>query len=146
MAPLARKIRPVVEVPFATKYSLLQRYALLSSHPRKIFFDAAVGVWVVNSLWHGRWGAALTLYVMGKAASLIIVSDADYTRIAETTYGKMALLHVRSSNLFFHLVGFGFLIHGLLTHTTQSILIGVTSILVGHWVGWAKVHPCFKSK
>jgi hypothetical protein len=146
MAPLARKIRPVVEVPFEAEYGLLQRYALLSSHPRKVFFDAAVGIWVVSNLWHGRWGAALTLYILGKAVSLIMVSDSDYTKLAETTYGKIALLHVRAVNLFFHLLGFGFLIQGLLTHTTQSILMGVSSILIGHLVGWSRVHPCLKSK
>lgn len=146
MAQVAKEIGTILESPYVTKYSYLQRYALLRSHPRKLYFDMAVMVWVANYLWNGRWGVALSLYLIANLASLIAVSDIDTNKMAETLYGRIVLLHVKPTNLFFHLLGYGLLIQGLLTHSTQSILSGVSSVLIGHLVGWNDVHACFKNK
>jgi hypothetical protein len=145
MAQAVKEIRSILEAPKVTKYNWLQRYALLRSHPRKIYFDMAAMIWVVNYLWQGRWGVALSLYLLVNIATLIAVSDSDTDQMAETLYGKIVLLHVRPTNLFFHLLGYVGLIQGLLTHSTQSILLGISSVLIGHLVGWNEVHPSFRS-
>jgi len=146
MAQVAKEIGKILETPYVTNYTWLQRYALLRSHPRKLYFDMAVMVWVVNYLWQGRWGVALTLYLLANVASLIAVSDSDINKLANTLYGKIVLLHVRPTNLFFHLLGYVMLIQGLLAHTTEFILIGVSSILIGHLVGWNQVDSSFRGK
>ncbi len=146
MAQAVREIGPVIETPYATQYNWLQKYALMRSHPRKLYFDTAALLWVVNYLWHGRWGIALTLWLVTNVVSLIAVSDVDVNKMGETIYGKIILLHVKPSNVFFHWVGYVFLVQGLLSHSTQSILIGSSSILLGHLVGWNQVHSCFKGK
>ncbi len=141
MAALAsREINPVLENPSVIRYGFLQRFALLRAHPRRIFFDMAVLPWEVYYLWQGQWGVALTLFVLGSAVSFISVSDADYAKIAETILGKIALLHLRPVNIFFQLAGLAFFIQGLLVHSTQAMLVGTSSLLIGHMVGWEKVH------
>ena len=52
-----------------------------------------------------EWGVALSLYLLVNIATLIAVSDSDTDQMAETLYGKIVLLHVRPTNLFFHLLG-----------------------------------------
>ena len=146
MSPLARNVAPVLEVPIVPRYNFLQRYMLIRSHPRKLFLDMATWVWLTHYLWNGRWGVALTLFVLETVASLIMVSDTDYEKVGETLYGKLVLLHIRPINLFFHLVGYVFLIQGLLQHSTQSILTATSLILIGHLAGWGKIHSAFLSK
>ena len=44
MAQVAKEIGKILESPYVTNYNWLQRYALLRSHPRKLYFDMAVMV------------------------------------------------------------------------------------------------------
>jgi len=147
MAALATKeISSVLETPYVTRYNFLQRFALRRAHPRRLFFDMAALPWEVFYLWQGKWGVALTLFVMSSVVSMIAASDAEYEKIAETTLGKIALLHLKPSNVFFQLSGVVFLISGLLSHTAQSLLIGASAVFIGHMSGWGKVHPALETR
>lgn len=147
MAALATKeISPVLETPYVTRYNFLQRFALRRAHPRRIFFDMAALPWEIYYLWQGQWGVALTLLVMSSVVSMIAASDAEYEKIADTTWGKIALLHLRPSNVFFQLSGLVFLVSGLITHNTQSLLIGASLVFIGHMSGWGIVHPALETR
>lgn len=147
MSALAtQEMPPVLETPYVVKYNFMERLALRRAHPRRIFFDMAALPWEIYYLWQGRWGVALTLFVMGSVVSMISASDADYAKMAETTLGKIALLHLRPVNVFFQLLGMVFLVQGLITHNAQSMLLGATSVFVGHIAGWGKVHASLETR
>ena len=147
MAALATKeISPVLEIPLKPKYNLFQRFILRRAHPRRIFLDVAALPWEVFYLWQGRWGAALTLFVMTSVVSGITASDADYEKISNTILGKIALLHLRPVNMFFQFSGLVFLVQGLLSHSAQSLLLGSSCVFLGHMAGWGKVHPALETR
>ncbi|NBX67940.1 MAG: hypothetical protein EBR01_03125 [Proteobacteria bacterium] len=147
MAALATKeISPVLEIPRKPKYNFLQRFALRRAHPRRVFFDVAALPWEVFYLWNGRWGVALTLFIMTSVVSMIAASDADYEKISETVLGKIALLHLLPVNMFFQLSGLVFLVQGLISHNTQSMLLGSSFVFIGHMAGWGKVHRALETR
>lgn len=147
MATLAKKEEAsVLELPMAIRFNALQRFALRRAHPRRIFFDMAALPWEIHYLWQGQWGVALTLFIMASAISMIVVSEADCDKISGTVLGKIALLHLRPVNMFFQVVGLIFIVQGLVTHNTQSLLVGASCIFLGHMAGWDKVHPALEMR
>lgn len=125
------------------EYTALQRWMLLRSHPRKIFFDLIALVWTLFFLWNhslpGAFFAGLAISLTGTMA----VIGASPERLAETTLGKLLLLHLHPMNLSAQFVGLVPLLYGFWDHSALWILAGASIVSFGHIYGWEKVDPRF---
>jgi len=128
------------------RFNALQKYILLRSHPRRIFLDAAALMWEVYFLWQGNWQVALGIFGVMNTVGLLAVRKLDYPELAQTTWGKMALLHLNPMNFLLQVTGAAMLVYGLLIQDTLTILTSITLILVGHFYGWSKVHRALKMR
>lgn len=124
-------------------FTWLQRLTLRLFHPRAVFIEMAGLIWSVYFLWTDDWRLALGTYIGTIAIALLAVSDTDPVKISKTVMGRLALLHLRPTNLVLRTGGFMFLIYGLWQHLPEFILTGLSVILLGHVFGWSQVHRAF---
>jgi hypothetical protein len=123
------------------EYSALERYMLLRSHPRKIFFDLIALVWTIYFLWQQSLAGA---FFVGLGISLVgtmSVTGANPDRLSQTTLGKLLLLHLHPVNLTTQIVGVIPLLYGVWDHSALWILTGFSLVAFGHIYGWEKVDP-----
>ena len=72
-----------------------------------------------------------------------MVRKVDPHFMAQTTLGKLALIHFHPFNLGLQILGLLPLIYGLWMHVPEAILIGVSLIIVGHFYGWSQLNDNF---
>jgi len=140
----ARKMEVVVERAEPTEFSLVQKYMLLRSHPRRLLLDVVAMTWEMYFLWNQNWRAALGIFLVMNTVGLVLGRKVNYEALASTTLGKIAILHTQPMNLLLQLTGAAFLVYGLLQRETLTIMAGVSLIFVGHFYGWSRVHPALK--
>jgi hypothetical protein len=140
----ARKMEVVVERAEPTHFNLIQRYMLLRSHPRRVFLDVVAMSWEMYFLWNQNWRAALGIFLVMNTVGLILGRKVNYEALANTTLGKIALLHTQPMNLLLQLTGAAFLVYGLLQREGLTILAATSLIFAGHFYGWSRVHPALK--
>ena len=128
------------------RFNWLQKYVLLRAHPRRIFLDVAAMMWEVYFLWQGNWQVALGIFAAMNTVGLLAVRRLDYPKLANTTWGKMALLHLNPMNFIVQVTGAAMAVYGLLIQDTLTILTSITLILVGHFYGWSKVHQALQGR
>jgi len=144
----ARKMEVVKEqaAEESIHLNMIQKYALLRAHPRRIFLDSAALMWEVYFLWQGNWQVALGIFAVMNTVGLMAVRKTNFGSLAQTTWGKIALLHLNPMNLILQLTGAAMAVYGLLIQDTLTILSSITLILVGHFYGWSKVHTSLKMR
>jgi hypothetical protein len=123
----------------ASQYSMFERYILARTHPASLFLGSAGLIWEVYFLWSGNWMAALAILISERIVSTLIGWRSNPQAVAETTLGKIAILHLHPVNLVVQLCGLVVSVAGVWLHETQLILGGVSLILVGHVFGWGRV-------
>jgi hypothetical protein len=64
----------------------------------------------------------------------------DEEQLAQTTFGKLLLLHLHPANVIVQAIGFGILLCSAWIHSGMYIALGVSMILLGHMWGWHKVN------
>ena len=128
---------------FSGQYSALEEFALRHSHPRKIIFDSLGFLWAIYFLWHFRWGDAIWILLASSALGMISVRGVKPELMAETTLGKLALLHLNPINLSTQVIGLGLLAYGIWGHSTPLTLVGVSVVALGHTFGWDLVDARF---
>jgi len=122
-------------------YSWLQRTVLRASHPVSIVFYIIGWTWGIFYLWHQNWILALIAVVMARAFGMIAARHAHLQEMANTTLGRLALLHLQPLNLAIQGIGAVVLITAVWMHSTELVLVGVSLIAAGHAFGWSNVHP-----
>lgn len=122
-------------------FTMSETYILRRGHPRRIAVDLAALPWVVLALWRNDWVSAIVIVVLGGTLSLLAVRGIDPVKMADTTLGKIALMHLHPWNLALQTVGLFPLVYGLWIHSTEYILAGLSLIVLGHMWGWEKVDP-----
>lgn len=120
-------------------FSWLERMALKRLHPVSIFIDVVAWIWGVYLLAMHNWSAALTIIILARLAALIVVRGLDLQSMADTTLGKIALLHLHPVNMIMQIVGALALLWGVWIQMTVTILTGISLIFLGHVFGWSKV-------
>lgn len=125
------------------QFSLLERYALMRFHPRKIIFDIIGVIWATYFLYVGMWQAAVVILFIFIVFGFFLVRNADLKALSETTWGRLAILHVHPLNVAIKLVAIVILVNGIYRQSVEHILIGISLIFLGHIFGWSKVHPAF---
>lgn len=90
-------------------------------------------------MWNHNWVPALALVVFSRLIGTAIAWNMDYLTIKETTWGKLAFLHIHPANAVIQTLAAVVLFYGIWMHETSSILTGLSVIILGHFFGWAKV-------
>lgn len=116
-----------------------QRYILRRSHPTSLFIEAAGLLWVVFFLWNHLIVEALLVLVFSRLIANVIAFRSNTDAIAQTVLGRIALLHLQPVNMLVQIVGTLATLYGVWMHEGRIILAGLTAILLGHLIGWARV-------
>jgi len=119
---------------------MVDRYFLMSSHPRKIVFDIVGAIWGTYFLWNQNRLYALGALLVMDAMGLFFTRKIDPELMSQTTIGKIGLLHKHPLNFMLNLIGLGSLVYGLWLHSAEMILIGFSVIVIGHFFGWSEVN------
>ncbi|MEN9835360.1 MAG: hypothetical protein RL011_1553 [Pseudomonadota bacterium] len=122
------------------EFSLIERLLVRGSHPVSMVFYLVSWTWGIFFLWNHQWPLALAMVFVGRVLGHFLVNHADVAAMAETTLGKIAILHAHPFNLVTQFIGAVICLTGVWMHTTETILSGVTFIALGHMAGWAKVN------
>ena len=91
-------------------------------------------------------GRHASFFLVMNTVGLLSTRKINYAELAQTTWGKIALLHLHPLNLLVQTTGVVFLVAGLLQQDTLTIMAGVTLIYIGHFYGWSRVHPALKRR
>lgn len=134
---------PLVEQPTLTG---LEKWALMKAHPKKIAIDLAGLAWGVYFLWQHQWENALLVTLMVNAFTAWLVSDIDFEQMAQTLMGRMALLHLQPFNIITQTIGVFTALYGVWLHTSETVLIGISFLAIGHATGWSEVDTRFAPK
>lgn len=96
-------------------------------------------MWFTYTFWNHDWVAAIAVVLVTRVIALYSVINIDTEAFAQTTLGKVGLLHLNPVNLSVQLVGSLGLLYGLWEHSTEWILGGLSVVLLGHLFGWSQV-------
>lgn len=124
-------------------YSFVEMHALRHAHPRKMFCDVVAMLWAFYFLYYQNWlGAVLSVAVIG-GLGMASAWNIDADKMAHTTLGRLALLHLKPMNFALNLLGAIGLAYGVWTHSVETTLIGASVLLLGHIQGWSEMDSCF---
>lgn len=126
-----------------SEFTFFERMILRRFHPISLFFDMTGLIWVTYFLWQNQWQNALIVIVAERLLATSIVWRIDLKAMAETSLGKLGLLHLHPINLMVQIVGAAGTVWALWTHSTLYILAGLSVIILGHTFGWSEVNPSF---
>jgi hypothetical protein len=118
-------------------------YAIMHFHPRYFFLDSIGLIWSIYFLWEHNWASALGALLFGRLMGLISVMNLDVEAFAQTTWGKLGLLHLHPMNMIIQILGIFVFAYGIWEHETLIILGGISFVLLGHLAGWNKVNSSF---
>jgi len=126
--------------------TLGDRYFLMRFHPKHIIFEIVGAIWACFFLWNHNWQAALLSYLVLGGIGLYLTRNIDPELMAQTTIGRIGLLHKHPINLALNLVGIAVVIYALWLQLGVVILGGLSFIIIGHFFGWAEVDSRLRTK
>jgi len=127
-------------------YTLFEKYALRRAHPRRIVLDLIGVNWALYFLWNQAWDSALWAVVSFSLAGYYATKNVDHEKMANTTLGKLALLHLHPVNFIIHILGYIFLAQSFWQQSGKGIVAAISILLAGHLFGWKKVNDAFAIK
>jgi hypothetical protein len=130
--------RTLREIPVQRTYSVIEKYALLRSHPRAMLTRSVGTIWAFYFMWENLWPLALASAFISAVVGYFVAGSVNYEKVGATTLGKIALLHLHPVNLTVQALGLVVLLSGLWYHNTVQLLSGFSLILLGHLFGWEK--------
>jgi hypothetical protein len=120
--------------------TLSERIIIRNGHPHRIIVGVITFIWTLYFLWfHNLAGSALAL-IVGGPLSRFAARGMREEQLAQTTFGKILLLHLYPANVILQAVGFAVLLCSVWIHSALNIVLGVSMILLGHMWGWHKVN------
>jgi hypothetical protein len=120
--------------------SFLQRAIVRRGHPKHIIVSAVGAIWGFYFLWFHNWIWALAAVLLSGFAGRMLTLGMKEESLAQTTLGKIMLLHLNPVNLIIQIVGSCVLVYGIWTHSVIYVMAAVSIILLGHSWGWHKVN------
>ena len=118
----------------------LERAVVRRGHPRHIILGIVGAIWAIYFLWFHEWVWALVAILLSAGLGRILTMRMREETLAQTTLGKIMLLHLHPVNLLLQIAGFGVLVYGVWIHSGIYIMMAVSAILIGHMWGWGKVN------
>ena len=122
----------------------LDIYMLKRAHPAGIIVDLIGWVWFGYFFWQHNWQMAVGALIIGRFFSLIAVMDVNPSKMAETTLGKIALLHLLPVNMLIQSIGIIILLYGVWFYSIEISFIGLSIVGLGHLFGWPMVASNFE--
>jgi len=117
-----------------------ERFIIRNGHPRRIIVGMITFIWALYFLWLHNWlGAGLAL-IIGAPLGRLAAWKMHEEQLAQTTFGKLLLLHLHPANVIVQAIGFGVLLCSVWIHSGMYIALGVSMILLGHMWGWHRVN------
>lgn len=118
----------------------LQKTFVRHGHPRHIILAYVGLMWGVYFLWFHNWVGAVTAILLSAVLGRILTDDVREENLAQTTLGKIMLLHMHPINLALQIAGLALAFYGVWIHDGMYVMVAVTVILLGHLWGWHKVN------
>src|SRR3989344_1977504 len=91
-------------------YTKLERFALRRFHPRRIMFDLVGWMWATYFLWNHSWESAALTLLATSGIGYLLVMRVDPVKMAKSSLGRLAFLHLHPGNMTIQLVGLVFLV------------------------------------
>jgi hypothetical protein len=123
--------------------TIFERAIIRHGHPRRIIVGIISLMWVLHSLWFHNWIWAVVAVVAGLTLGRVTTLGMHEEQLAQTTLGKILLLHLHPVNVLLKFAGFAVLLYSSWIHSGVYILLSVSVILLGHMWGWHKVNQAF---
>jgi hypothetical protein len=120
--------------------TFLERAFVRRGHPKNVIVAVVGAIWGLYFLWIHDWIWALATVVLSAAVARFLTYGIREENLAQTTLGKIMLLHLHPMNLIVQTAGFGLLIYSIWTHSAILVMAAVSIILFGHLWGWHKVN------
>lgn len=124
--------------------TFLQKFMLSRGHPRQIILHMVGGIWTVYFLWQHEWMWALGCFAVSELISETLSTQTGAETLAQTTLGKLMLLHANPMNFLIQSLGGVLLVYCIWMHSLTGIMIASSLILLGHFVGWSKVNSALQ--
>ncbi|HET8924348.1 MAG TPA: hypothetical protein VFN26_15280 [Candidatus Acidoferrum sp.] len=119
--------------------TILERTFIRRGHPRWIILGVVGAIWAFYFLWLHNWASALVAIFVSGILGTLLTGRMSEERLAETTLGKIMLLHLHPVNLSLQVAGFALLVYSVWIHSPMYIMVAISAILIGHMWGWSKV-------
>ena len=119
--------------------TILERIFIRRWHPRWIIPDIVGAIWGFYFLWVHNWELALAAILLSGAVGAFLTLGMHEERLAETTLGRIILLHLHPVNLSVQIAGIALLVYSVWIHSPVYIVVAISTILIGHMWGWNKV-------
>ena len=120
--------------------TLLQEFMLSRGHPRQIILHAVGGIWAIYFLWMHNWLWALGCFGVAELTSEMLATGTGVELLAETTLGKIMLLHAHPVNFVMQIAGGILLVYSMWLHSITGIMVATSVFLLGHFAGWSRVN------
>jgi hypothetical protein len=120
--------------------SYFEREMLHHAHPKEIILRIVGAIWGLYFLWLHNWVGMLAIIVAGEILGRFLSRGMNEESMAQTTWGKIMLIHLHPVNLLVQIAGGAVLIYGFWMHSAIYIMAAMSIILIGHMWGWHKVN------
>ena|ERR1700674_79285 len=120
--------------------TVLQRAIVRHGHPRRIIVGVVSLIWVLYFLWVHNWTWAAVALAVGLALGRLVTLGMQEEQLAQTTLGKILLLHLHPMNVLLQSIGFAVLLCSFWIHSAMYMLLAISVILIGHMWGWHRVN------
>jgi hypothetical protein len=117
----------------------LELFMVRRGHPRQIILHLVGGIWIVYFLWMHNWAWALACFAVSELAAETLTSLNDAEVMAQTTMGKIMLLHANPVNLIVQMLGGMLFVYSIWLHSLTGTMVAISLLLLGHIAGWSKV-------
>lgn len=122
----------------AKHMSLFRRLAINHAHPTKLILDLVGFIWVSYFLWENNLATAIIVGFGFSALGSFLTYNADTKELASTTFGRYVIARLHPANLTLQIVGYLVSMYGLWMHQGWIILVGLSSVILGHLWGWQR--------
>jgi len=123
--------------------TLMERHILRHGHPRHMIVAVVTVIWSTYFFWQHELAFALWTIAGGVILARIVTFGMDEAQLAQTTLGKILLLHLHPANVILQSLGYALAMFGVWEHQAVLIMAGTTMVFLGHMWGWHKVSAAF---
>lgn len=120
--------------------SYFEKEILHHAHPKQIIMRMVGAIWAFYFLWLHNWVWMLGVILVTEALGRFLSRGMNEEGMAQTTLGKIMLIHLHPVNLLVQIAGGAVLIYGFWMHSLIYILAATSVILIGHMWGWHRVN------
>lgn len=120
--------------------SYFEREILHHAHPRQLIMRMVGAIWGLYFLWFHNWEWVLGVILVAETIGRILSMGMNEESMAQTTWGKIMLIHLHPVNLLVQITGGAVLIYGFWIHSAIYIMAAMSIVLIGHMWGWHKVN------